>query len=182
MKQYILYHFDLESGEFLYAKEPQKTPDGQPILDVLGATHVEPLPHKEGKALKWTGKQWIYSDDHRQKVDEYGAIIPGTGTPYWLPGDEWNTPPRFMTTIGKLPKNALLSSPQKPKEQVKKDEMYRLGMEMLTLENEAIRYAHEITLAQLLKEKPKDEDVEKFKEIRASISELREQYRNLKRL
>lgn len=182
MKQYMLYFFDLGSGEFLYAKEPQKTPAGDPILDVLGATPIKPLPPKEEKALKWTGKQWIYTEDHRQKVDEYGAIIPGTGTPYWLPGDEWNTPPRFMTTIGRLPKNALLSSPQKPREQIKKEEMHRLGMEMLKLENQAIRYGHEITLSQLLNKQPKNEDVERFKEIRASISELRQQYRELKSL
>lgn len=182
MKQYILYFFDLETGEFLYEKSPQYTPDGQPILDVLGATYVEPLKPKEGKAQKWTGKQWIYTEDHRQKIDEFGNIIPGTGTPYWLPDDTWNTPPRFMTTIGKLPKNALLSSPQKPKEQVKKEELDRIGMEMLSLEKEAIRYSHEITLAQLLNKNPKEEDIQRFKDIRSSISELREQYRHLKGL
>lgn len=182
MTECTLHYFDLESGEFICSYTPQKNPEGIPIMDVLGATPIKPLPPQDGKAVKWTGKQWVYTEDHRQKCDEWGNLIPGTGTPFWLPEDEWNSPPRFMTTIGRLPKNAILTSPQKPPEQIKKEELYRLGVEMLSLEHKAIRYSHEITLAQLLNEPPKKEDVEKFKEIRASINELREQYRSMKGL
>ena len=41
-------------------------------------------------------------------------IVEGTGTPFWMPGDDWQTPARYMAELGKLPEGAILGKPEKP--------------------------------------------------------------------
>lgn len=57
MKEYLLYFYHIETGEYLFKKEPQNHPNGQPILDVLGATHTKPPQAKGNRIPKWTGNQ-----------------------------------------------------------------------------------------------------------------------------
>ena len=47
----------------------------------------------------------------------------GSGTPYWLPGDSWNTPARYMTELGPLPEGALLEAPAKTDEELAAEEL-----------------------------------------------------------
>ena len=50
-----------------------------------------------------------------------GVPIEGTGTPYWLPEDEYGTAPRYMDSLGPLPEGAVLTAPAKSTEQLWED-------------------------------------------------------------
>lgn len=160
MTTYLLHFYDLETGEYLFSKEPQKTPNGEPILDVLGATHIPPPKLKEKTAAQWTGKQWILVEDNR-------------GVAFWLEGDTYFDNPRYMKTLGKLPKNA---STVRPDEE-KTEELYKLQERMDDLEYQATRYAHEIELARLQGGKAHQSDIDTFINLRKEITRLREEYR-----
>lgn len=56
---------------------------------------------------------WIQIEDHRQQKDKQDRIIEGTGTPYYLPEDNYKSEARYMRELGKLPQNALLLKPEK---------------------------------------------------------------------
>lgn len=70
---------------------------------------------------------WNYVKDHRQKYDERGVVIEGTGTPYWLPGDTYGQPARYMETLGSLPKDIKLLPPDKPIETVKRNKINEIN-------------------------------------------------------
>jgi hypothetical protein len=80
------------------------------------STFTEPLKAKEGYAVCWNGKAWEYIEDHRRKRDMGGVVVEGSGTPYWMPGDDYQTPARYMKELGKLPEGAILEQPEKPEE------------------------------------------------------------------
>ena len=118
-----LYRYDLKTGEYTGDMEAQKRPNGEFITDVIGATTQEPPVTGEKQAARWTGSEWEVVEDHRQKRDKGGVIIDTTGTPYWLPGDTWQTPARYLTELGPLPKDALLETPAKTDEELAAEEL-----------------------------------------------------------
>ena len=79
---------------------------------------VQPDVEKLASGLKAVANprllMWEYMEDHRRD-----AASGEGGTPYWLPEDEYNASPRYMTTLGPLPKEALLERPPLPLELVK---------------------------------------------------------------
>ena len=113
-----LYKYDLKTGEFTGKMEAQKRPNGQDIVDVIGATVQQPPQAGEKQAARWTGAGWELVEDHRQTRDKGGVIVEGSGTPYWLPGDTWQTPARYLTELGPLPEGALLERPEKTEEEI----------------------------------------------------------------
>lgn len=109
-----MYQYDHNTAEYLYAREAQVRPNGDPIFDALGATPIAPpsdIPAKH--AARWTGKAWEIVEDHRQKQDAQGRIIEGTGTPYWLPGNTWQSQGQYTKDLGPLPDGAVLQKPEK---------------------------------------------------------------------
>ena len=118
-----LYKYDLKTGEFTGEMEAQKRPNGQDIVDVIGATVQQPPQAGEKQAARWTGKDWELVEDHRQTRDKGGIIVEGSGTPYWLPGDTWRTQARYVTELGPLPEGALLERPAKTAEEIAADEL-----------------------------------------------------------
>lgn len=123
------YKFDRETKEFLYAEEAFLDPleteqQGQPVyLLPADSTITAPPEAKPGYAVCWNGEKWEYVEDHRQTRDMGGAVVKGTGTPYWMPGDSWQTPARYMTEPGSLPEGAMLEKPAKPAEVVAREEL-----------------------------------------------------------
>lgn len=119
-----LYQFDTRTGEYTGTMQAQKRPNGQYITDVRGAT-AEPVPADipEGMKARWTGTAWELVADHRQTRDKGGVIEEGSGTPYWLPGDTYESPARYMKELGDLPKGAMLEKPAKPEEVVAQEEL-----------------------------------------------------------
>ena len=112
-----LYKYDLKTGEFTGEMEAQKRPNGQDIVDVIGATVQQPPQAGEKQAARWTGEGWDLVEDHRQTRDKGGVIVEGSGTPYWLPGDTWRTQARYVTELGPLPEGALLEAPVQSEEE-----------------------------------------------------------------
>lgn len=114
------YKYDKDTKEFLYSEEAFRDPleskaQGRDVwLLSADATFTEPLEPKPGHAVCWNGMAWEYKEDHRQKRDKGGVIVEGSGTPYWLPRDSWQTSARYMTDLGPLPKGAMLEKPEKP--------------------------------------------------------------------
>lgn len=120
----FLYLFDQQTGEFMGTMQAQKRPNGQYITDVRCAT-AEPVPADipEGMKARWTGTAWELVVDHRQARDKGGVIVEGSGTPYWLPGDTYESPARYMKELGDLPEGAILEKPAKPAEVVAQEEL-----------------------------------------------------------
>ena len=137
------YKFDHETKEYLYAEEAFRDPlesqkQGKDVwLLPADSTFTEPLSAKKGYAVAWCGTAWGYIEDHRQKRDGGGEIVEGSGTPYWLPGDTWQTPARYMTELGKLPEGAMLESPEKPAEVVAEEAMQTAKAERAALVEKA---------------------------------------------
>lgn len=99
-------------------------------------THVTPPDNallitpefKDGfwPVLNAEGDGWTQAEDHRQKKDERGSIIEGSGTPYWLSGDSWDSQARYMDDIGPLPNGALLSAPEKSIGTIKEEKIQEI--------------------------------------------------------
>jgi hypothetical protein len=129
------YKFNTETKEYLYAEEAFLDPlesqaQGKPVyLLPADSTFTEPLTAKKGYAVCWNGAAWEYIEDHRQKQDRHGEHPTGQGTPYWMPGDTWQTPARYMMELGKLPEGAMLKTPEKPAEVVAEEELAKLKAE-----------------------------------------------------
>ena len=114
----MLYKYDPTTKELTGSKPAQRRPNGQPITDVLHATTVEPPVLEDKQQAVWNGESWDVVEDHRKQ-----SGVEGSGTPYWLPGDAWNTPARYMTELGPLPEGALLEAPAKTDEEIAAEEL-----------------------------------------------------------
>ena len=123
----ILHRYDLKNGEYKGTQEAQKRPNGEYIIDVVGAVTQEPPAVGEKQAARWTGKDWELVEDHRQTRDKGGVIEEGSGTPYWLPGDTWQMPPRYMTEPGPLPEGAMLSAPEKDVDTMRSEKLSEIN-------------------------------------------------------
>lgn len=123
------YKFDPETKAYLYSEDAFLDPleteaAGKPVyLLPANSTFTAPLAPKDGYAVVWNGNAWEHIEDHRQKLDKSGVTVEGSGTPYWMPGDTWLTPARYMTELGKLPEGAMLEKPAKPAEVVAQEEL-----------------------------------------------------------
>ena len=109
-----MYTFDLRTGA-LTGSRPAQVVGGKELTICAGATPVAPptdIP--TGHAARWTGSAWEVVEDHRQHMDSKGTKI--GGTPYWQPaeGDDWQSPPRYMDSLGPLPEGAVTERPKKP--------------------------------------------------------------------
>ena len=115
-----IYVFDAESREFLRSEEafldPLETEQQGKEVYLLPAdsTFAAPLAPKPGYAVCWNGTAWEHIEDHRQTRDKGGVAVEGSGTPFWMPGDTWQTPARYMAAPGPLPEGALTDAPAKP--------------------------------------------------------------------
>lgn len=126
------YKYNKDTKEFLYSEEafldPLETEQQGKEVYLLPAdsTFTAPLGPKDGYAVVWNGEAWEYIEDHRRRHDETGdSFVEGSGTAYWMPGDTWQTPARYMMELGKLPEGAMLKAPEKPAEVAAQEELAR---------------------------------------------------------
>lgn len=116
------YKFDSDTKEYLYSEETFLDPlesrlQGRDVwLLPADSTFTAPLEPRIGHAVCWNGSEWEYLEDHRQTRDKGGMIVEGSGTAYWMPGDTWDSPARYMAKPGPLPEGAMLKAPAKPAE------------------------------------------------------------------
>ena len=137
------YKFDANTKEYLYAEEAFRDPleskaQGRDVwLLPADSTFTAPLEPEEGHAAVWNGEAWEYIEDHRQTRDKGGVVIEGSGTPYWMPGDTWQTPARYMADLGPLPKGAMLERPEKPLAEIRKEKLAELNSAFSSVESGA---------------------------------------------
>lgn len=114
----IIYLYDEVTGEFLGADTTEidflkSQKEGRNVyLMPPNSTTIAPPNTSEKEIAVWEGDVWVVKEDHRKKLDE------DSGTPYWLEGDTWETPPRYMTEIGTLPEGAMLEPPEPTQEEI----------------------------------------------------------------
>ena len=115
-----LHMYDLKTGEYTGSRDATQRPNGEYILEAIGATPVAlPADIPAGHVARWTGEAWETVEDHRQHMDERGRKE--GGTPYWLPGDTWRSEPRYIEDLGPLPEGALFEKPERPLDEYKAD-------------------------------------------------------------
>lgn len=113
------YRYDSATKEYLFSDtaflDPLETEmQGKDVyLLPADSTFTEAPEKKEGYAILWNGASWDVVEDHRKKPG-----VEDSGTPYWLPGDTWRTPARYMTELGPLPEGALIEAPQPTEEEL----------------------------------------------------------------
>lgn len=116
----------LEEGDTEQRYEEIRHPVIPPDNSILASPRLDDYGHPllgEWPIANDTLDGWDYTEDHRQRKDERDRIIEGTGTPYWLPGDAWNSQARYMEDIGPLPEGALLEASEKPLETLKEEKL-----------------------------------------------------------
>lgn len=129
------YKFKADTKEYLYAEEAFLDPlesqaQGKPVyLLPADSTFDAPPDAQPGHAAVWNGEAWELVEDHRQKRDRGGVPVEGTGTPFWMPGDTWQTPARYMAELGRLPEGAMLERPVKPAEVLAEEELAKAKAE-----------------------------------------------------
>lgn len=137
------YKYHPETKEFLYSEQAFLDPleskvQGRDVwLAPSHSTFTAPLEPKPGYAVCWSGAAWEYKEDHRQTRDKGGVIVEGSGTPYWLKGDTWESSARYMTDLGKLPDGAMLERPEKPADVVAAEELAAAKYERAALVEKA---------------------------------------------
>jgi hypothetical protein len=122
----MLYQYS-GTGEYLGSSEAQRRPNGQEIIDRLNSTVIAPPQAGEKQVAVWNGASWTVEEDHRQKRDQGGVIIEGSGTAYWLPEDKHTSPARHMTSIGKLPAGAMLARPAQSLAEAQADKLEEIS-------------------------------------------------------
>ena len=99
------------------------------------ATYLEP-DLKPGFVPKWTGTDWEQVKNHTSKA--YDGQ-PQTPTDYWLPGDTWETPARYMTEFGPLPEGALLEQPEKTQAEIDAERIEQIHVQLMEIDIKSIR-------------------------------------------
>lgn len=104
----LVYVFD-ENGVFVGTDETELDPleselQGKEIYLLPPNATFDAPEEKDGFAPVWNGEKWEQVEDNR-------------GVEYWLPEDEYGSQPRVMSELGSLPKDAILTAPEMPKEQ-----------------------------------------------------------------
>lgn len=116
------YKYHNKTKEYLCSEPAFRDPLESKVQDKdvwllpADSTFTAPLDPKDGYAVCWNGMAWEYIEDHRQAHDKGGVPIDGSGTPYWLDGDTWESTARYMTELGPLPTGAMLEAPAKPQD------------------------------------------------------------------
>lgn len=139
----LTYRFDEKTKEYLVSEQAFLDPlesqlaDKEIYLLPANSTFTKPLDPKEGYAVVWENNEWIYKEDHRQKRDKGGVIIETSGTPYWLEGDTYLSPARYMKELGELPEGAILVKPEKPLEKYIEEKHSELSSKFNTIQDSA---------------------------------------------
>lgn len=128
MKMQIFHYFN-EVGEYAYSM-PNPNVGAMPPEN---ATELEPA-FEMGYWPVFVNGAWTQAQDHRKTIDNRGRDIDGTGTPYWLNGDNYQSPARYMTTVGPLPAGVLLAQPEKTQAERDAERRTSIKSKLMTLD------------------------------------------------
>lgn len=119
-------------NELLGIVEIAKTPAGFDIIPAGVVLDEPPSPPNEGHILVHEADAWTEKEDHR-------------GAEYWLPDDEYGTPPWTMDRLGAFPSNAVFVAPLEPTPIEKWRKRLEKDFSPMTAEElRAWLYAHQI--------------------------------------
>ncbi len=119
MKAYI---YNREDNTYIGAIDADMDPvqKGRYILPMY-ATFKEPPKFEKPFIPVWKDDNWELMEDHRKHLTEKGDYE--GGTPYWMPGDTYQSEARYMKELGPLPEGATLSKPEKTQIEIRKEEL-----------------------------------------------------------
>ena len=121
--KHIAYRYD-KDGVYLRPQPRQENPEAKGTY-VMPAhcTEIEPPKCEAPFVARWNGKEWEKIEDHRKHLNSQGNY--DGGTPFWLPaeGDNYQSEPRYMTTLGPLPEGAVTERPEKTETEKQKEEL-----------------------------------------------------------
>lgn len=101
---------------FLYKNDGYYSGEGMAYRRLPGnATFTPPPPGPWLKVWpRFVDGGWVMAEDHRERSVQLFGDNAQEATLFWLPEDDWQSPPRKMTQPGPFPEGALLAPPQKP--------------------------------------------------------------------
>lgn len=105
----VLYTFNSKTGELTGSRLAQVVGGKEFTRSAYATTSAPPDVIPDGYVARWTGAAWEIVEDHRRHTDSTGTQT--GGTPFWLPGDNWQSPPRYMKELGPLPAGAVTERP-----------------------------------------------------------------------
>ena len=145
---------------------------------------MDSWPYDDTLELAAQGEQgaWYYIEDHRQHMDSKGTKQ--GGTPYWMPadGDDYTSPPRYISTLGPLPEGAVTERPEKPaptRQEIDSVREVEIKAELQSIDAQSGRPARAVALASVKGGAPDPEDVAKLEELEAQAQALREELRQI---
>ncbi len=168
------YYFD-QNG--VYTHSLPAMPGTTPPINALRVsprmdTNKQPWPG-EWPVVNGSRDGWSYTEDNRLRLDAQGHKIDGTGTPYWMPGDTWRSPARYMTGIGPLPEGVLLSAPAKTEEESRQERIEEIKFTLLELDAKSGRSARALLLDIMHGVEPLPADSAALASIEAEVIDLR---------
>ena len=119
-----LYKYDNKTKEYIGTINAMVDPletrkQGKTIFLVdSDSTLIAPPFTDDGYVAVFNGTKWETIKDNR-------------GTEYWFPEDKYGTPAKVMDTLGELPEGAILTPPEKTKEQIKAEKLKAIEDEYL---------------------------------------------------
>lgn len=119
MKKIECYSYNPVTKELIGKRIANAGTDGNLISP--NCTLIAPPAYTEHETKPvWTGTAWELKEDHRRYLVN-GEYVGGTC--YWLPEDDYTSEGHYMTELGPLPSDAILSRPSKPQDIIEKEEM-----------------------------------------------------------
>lgn len=116
------YCYSKKTGAYVGIAYAMQDPEVEGRVIMPPNSTLTPPPECGDKQVAvWDGDAWAIKEDHRRHMDSTGHYVGGTA--YWLPGDTWQSEPRYMTTIGPLPEGAMTTKPEKTEKEIQEENL-----------------------------------------------------------
>ena len=119
MKKIECYSYNPVTKELIGKRIANAGTDGNLISP--NCTLIFPPAYTEHETKPvWTGTAWELKEDHRRYLVN-GEYVGGTC--YWLPEDDYTSEGHYMTELGPLPDDAIMTRPPKPQDVINREQM-----------------------------------------------------------
>ena len=116
------YCYSKKTGAYVGIAYAMQDPEVEGRVIMPPNSTLTPPPECGDKQVAvWDGDAWAIKEDHRRHMDSTGHYVGGTA--YWLPGDTWQSEPRYMATIGPLPEGAMTTKPEKTEKEIQAENL-----------------------------------------------------------
>ena len=116
------YCYSKKTGAYVGIAYAMQDPEVEGRVIMPPDSTLTPPPEcGEKQVAVWNGSEWEIKEDHRRHMDSTGHYVGGTA--YWLPGDTWQSEPRYMDVIGPLPEDASTTCPEKTEQEIQTENL-----------------------------------------------------------